>query len=370
MLPVPALRGGAIPRMWEGLAREFARAGHATCVFARDYRSQAREETVDGVRYVRWGGFDQGRLVAIDLAKDFLYAARAARRLPAADILVTNDFWLPVLARSSRADAGKIVVNANRFPKRQYFLYRRVARIAAASSAVRDAILAQTPGLGERVQVFPNPVDLGIMRPPGPRRPDVPRILLYAGRLHPEKGVHLLAEAFTQVSLRNPAWRLRILGPWRAAEGGGGEAYLRRLQALLHGAAADLVEPKFEAEALAAEYRAASLFCYPSVADAGESFGLAALESMACGVAPVVSALACFRDFVVEGENGWIFDHRAAEPVRALAHALEGAMADPERLRAAGQRAVETARRFGYAEVAGRYLQDFHSLLASPAAHA
>lgn len=370
LLPVPALLGGAIPRMWDGLAREFARRGHEVNVFARGFPGQADGETAGGVRYLRWGGFSQGRSIALDLARGFAYGLRAVWRLPQAEILVTNDFWLPIFAAALRPGAGRVVINANRFPKGQYFLYRSAGRIAAASSAVRDAILEQAPALGERVRVLPNAIDTGIMAPGESARSVDPRVLLFAGRVHPEKGVHVLARAFAGIANRHPGWLLRILGPWRVEEGGGGEAYVAQLKRVLEGVPAEIAEPQFDSTELAKEYRSASLFCYPSLAEKGESFGVAPLEAMACGVPPVVSALACFRDFVNDGATGWIFDHRVADPAASLAAVLECALADPARLAHAGQLGSEQAKRFGYAEVAGRYLEEFGILLREDATHA
>ena len=362
LLPVPALRGGAIPRMWLGLAREFARHGHEVCIFARRFPGQPDDEVDGGVRFLRVGGFDQGRSIALDIFKDLAYALRAVWRLPEADILITNDFWLPVLAGALRRGAGRIVVNANRFPKGQYFLYRGADRIAAASSAVRDAIAAQAPVLRDRIRVFPNPVDTKFMYPDESVRAVDPRILLYVGRLHPEKGVHLLARAFAKVAPRRADWRLRVVGPWKAEEGGGGEAYLQVLKATLEGVPADIAGPQFDRGALAAEYRAASLFCYPSLAETGESFGLAALEAMACGLPPVVSALECFRDFVSDNETGWVFDHRSADPASALAAVLERGMSASSQAAAMGRRASAVARGLGYDSIAGQYLAEFSRL--------
>lgn len=370
MLPVPALRGGAIPRMWQGLAGEFARRGQQVCIFARSHPGQAADETVDGVRYLRAGGFEQGKSIALDLTRDLAYASAALPRLPAADILVTNDFWLPALAARLRRRAGLVVVNANRFPKGQYFLYKGAARIAAASTAVGDAIARQTPALRGRIRVFPNPVDTAIMSPDETRRRTDPRVLLYVGRLHPEKGVHLLAASFARVAPRIPGWRLRIVGPWKVEDGGGGGAYAEALREMLRDLPAQVVEPTYKPEALADEFRAASLFCYPSLAEQGESFGLAALEAMACGAPPLVSALECFRDFVRDGETGWVFDHRGGDPEAALAAALERAMRDPVAALDIARRASSSAQQFGYAEVAERYLADFRALLGSADPHA
>jgi glycosyltransferase involved in cell wall biosynthesis len=300
-----------------------------------------------------------------DLLKDLAYALRAVRRLPAADILVTNDFWLPVFAARRRA-AGRVVVNANRFPKGQFRLYRRAARIAAASTAVRAAIVAQCPALADRTRVFPNPIDTHVFRP-APARAGVaaPKTLLYVGRVHPEKGVHLLVEAFRGIHAQRPAWSLRIIGPVATTQGGGGGGYLKELQQRANGLPVEFSEPIYHLDQLADAYRAADLFCYPSVAEQGESFGVAPLEAMACGVAPVVSALACFEDFLTPGETGWRFDHRASNPAGELAGQLLAATGDDAHRMATARRAAEVVQRFSLETVAREYLKDFVALLAA-----
>ena len=365
MLPVPTLRGGAVPRMWQGLAEQFALAGHEVTIFAREFLGQPEHETIAGVRYLRWGGFDQSLSVRRDLLKDLAYAVRAARRLPPADILITNDFWLPVFA-ARRRTAGKVVINANRFPKGQFWLYQKASRIAAASTAVRDAIVTQCPTLAGRTRAFPNPIDTATFRPaPAKQAKAGLKVLLYAGRVHPEKGVHLLVEAFRSLRSQRPGWALRLVGPVATTQGGGGEDYLRRLQSSAAGCPVEFDEPIYDLGQLADAYRAADLFCYPSVAEQGESFGVAPLEAMACGVAPVVSALACFRDFLTPGETGWCFDHRTASPGAALAEQLLAATGNDGLRAATAQRAAQAARRFSLAAVAQDYLKDFDSLLAA-----
>jgi len=365
MLPVPTLRGGAVPRMWQGLAEQFARAGHEVTIFARAFAGQPERETIAGVRFLRWGGFDQSLSVRKDLLKDLAYALRAVRRLPPADILITNDFWLPVFAVRRRA-AGKVVINANRFPKGQFRLYQKAARIAAASTAVREAIVAQCPALAGRTRVFPNPIDpLVFQSTPARTVGSSPKTLLYVGRVHPEKGVHLLVEAFQALRPQRPDWRLRLVGPVVTAQGGGGDAYLKRLQQLAAGLPVEFCEPIYDLKQLADTYRAADLFCYPSIAEQGESFGVAPLEAMACGVAPVVSGLACFRDFLTPGETGWCFDHRAPNPADALAEQLLAATGDDARRVAMAARAAAAARRFSHEAVAVDYLTEFTSLLAA-----
>ena len=358
MLPVPTLRGGAVPRMWQGLAEQFALAGHEVTVFAREFSGQPERETIAGVRYLRWGGFDQSLSVRKDLLKDLAYAMRAVRRLPSADILITNDFWLPVFA-ARRRSVGRVVVNANRFPKGQFWLYQKATRIAAASTTVRDAVVAQCPALADRTRVFPNPIDTAVFKPGPPRAAGgEPKMLLYVGRVHPEKGVHLLVEAFQALRSRRPDWRLHIVGPFAEAQGGGGTGYLRRLEGLASRHRVEFTGPVFDPVALADCYQSARLFCYPSLADLGEALPVAPLESLACGAPVVVSRIACFQDYVTEGENGWTFNHHASDPVASLAACLTDSTSDVP-LAAAAARAAQSVQRFSYPSVAEQYLKDF-----------
>lgn len=363
-LPVPALQGGAIPRLWQGLAEEFVKQGHEACIFARAFPGQPSKETIHGVRYIRWGGFEQSLSIKRDLMKDFIYAALAVKQLPQANILITNSFWFPLFAGFFQNRVGRIVINAARFPKSQYWLYLRAARVAAVSNAIRDAIAQQTPTIAARTKVFPNPIDTKLLTPITEfRNPSMQKTLLFVGRMHPEKGVHLLIEAFNCLSPRHLDWRLRLVGPIAESQGGGGSAYEKRLRDLAHGVPVEFSGPIFDAAQLAEVYRSADLFCYPSLAERGESFGVAPLEAMATGMAPVVSSLACFHDFISENETGFYFDHRVADPANELAIRLEHAMDNWQHTLTTGKRAAEVAQRFSYTQVARKYLADFEELL-------
>lgn len=363
MFPVPAVRGGAIPRMWQGLAEVFASRGHAVTIFSKTFPDQLPEEHVRGVNYLRWGGFEQSGALLKDLTRDFFYAVRAVGRLPAADVLITNDFWLPVFA-VRKPKIGRVVINANRFPKGQYQLYRRVPRIAAASNAVRNAIVEQCPSLADRIRVFPNPIDTSILCPASTARAcNEFKTLLFVGRLHPEKGVHLLASAFARLSPKHPDWRLVLVGPILKAEGGGGPDYERTLRTALDGLPVQIRPPEFELTRLAEVYRSADLFCYPSLAAKGESFGVAPLEAMACGLPVVVSALECFQDFITDRQTGRVFSHDGPDPAADLAVKLDELMSQSNLRSKIAQQATDSSSAFSYLSVGQKYLQDFSSLV-------
>ena len=363
--------------MWHGLAKEFAKRGHEVTILARAYPGQPEHENSDGIRIVRWGGYDQGTSLRKDLLRCFWYALRAVGKLPEGDIVVTNDFWMPVFAARRKERSGKVVINANRFPKGQYGLYGGADLVAAASRAVAQAIDMQTPKLKQKIRVFPNPVDEAFLRPrdeegkwkmgdggAGKKQLTV----LYVGRIHPEKGLDVLLEAWNQVNqIKNKMKmkgdvKLRIVGPWRKEQGGGGGDYLRKLKGkkskgVIWG------NPQFKPRVLAKMYQNADLFVYPSLAERGESFGVAPLEAMACGTPVLVSDLEVFREYLRPGWNGWKFNHRVC-PEYNLAIAIGRALSHSTKsLRI---RAAKTARAFSLEKVASLYLQSFAQLIQSP----
>ncbi len=365
-LPVPPLLGGAVEKMWHGLAPEFARAGHEVTYLSRRFPGLPDEETRDGVRHVRLPGFDAPGNKLLYRAADALYALRARRALPPADIVVTNTIFLPLLVRAPRV--GRLYVHVARYPKGQLRLYGHAARLQTVSRAVARAIVDELPGAAGKVRVIP----LYLTGDPAPLAPEAldaarERTVLYLGRVHPEKGLDLLLRAFGAFAARAPGgpWRLRIVGPWEPRLGGGGERYKAELDALsapfrdrvewagfLHGADLD------------AACRRAAVFVYPSVAEKGESFGLAPLEAMAQGCPAIVSDLACFQDFLEDGRTGLVFPHRAADPAGALAARLEQLAGDPELCGRLARAGYAKAREFTRERVARMYLEDFEGLMA------
>jgi glycosyltransferase involved in cell wall biosynthesis len=155
-----------------------------------------------------------------------------------------------------------------------------------------------------------------------------------------------------------------IVGPWEIKLGGGGEHYLADLKRRARDADIVFRGPVFDPLALEGEYRIARLFVYPSLAERGETFGLAPLEAMAHGCAVLVSNLACFQDFVHDGSTGFIFNHRADRPDEILRDKITEIIADPAQLaRVAEAGYCQATMDYSLASVATRFLDDFASLL-------
>jgi glycosyltransferase involved in cell wall biosynthesis len=354
-----------VEKVWFALGKEFVRRGHEVMHISRRFAGLPREEIIEGVRHRRVSGFDAPRSLAMLKLLDLFYSVRVRAMLPPADIVVTNTFWLPMLIRSQRF--GKLYVHVARQPRGQMRFYRHAARLQGVSEPVKAAIIERVPDIADKVCCVPNP--LPDLPAPGSRPADAPREkrLLYAGRVHPEKGVHLLVEAMVRLHAELPQeWKLAIVGPWETGAGGGGKSYLEELRRLAQPALqrVEFTGPIFDSGQLAASYQMASLFVYPSLAEKGETFGVAPLEAMSHGCPALVSDIACFGDFLEDGVNGFVFDHRAAQPAEALASKIHALLRNPVLLANAGRNAVGTAQQFSVGRIAGLYLDDFQSLLA------
>ncbi|QIF02920.1 glycosyltransferase family 4 protein [Roseimicrobium sp. ORNL1] len=361
-LPVPALMGGAVEKVWHEMGRQFAAAGHTVTHVSRSHPSLPAEEVVDGVRYLRVPGSDTPRSLAWLKVLDLFYTLRARKALPAADILVTNTFWAPLLLAGAR-HLGALVVSVQRMPKGQMRWYRKAACWHTVSSAVRDAILAEVPGTEEKIRVIPNPLPESQGSGDDGRLGAKEKVLLYAGRLHPEKGIELFLDALRVEAVRSvlvrEGWRIEIVGPWSAAEGGGGESWMDRLRKHAEGLSVTFTGPVHDPALLRDYYQRAAIFVYPSLARTGETFGVAPLEAMAQGAVPVVSDLECFRDFIRDGVNGRIVRVEGESGVADLAEVLQKLMVDADERTRLAQAALAVRTSHAPERVAAMFLKDF-----------
>jgi glycosyltransferase involved in cell wall biosynthesis len=230
---------------------------------------------------------------------------------------------------------------------------------------VAKAIAAEAPRLASRTAVIPNPVPRpGIDHvPPAIEQRD--KVILYVGRVHPEKGVHLLVDAFAGARTVFADWKLVIIGPAEEKFGGGGDRYLGDLRRRAENASENVVftGAVFDHNLLQEHYRTARLFIYPSLAEYGEAFGVAPLEAMANGAPVIVSNLECFHDFIDDGVTGFIFDHRSKDPADQLRQKMSETIADPGLLSRVAEAGYKLTAAYSPSHVTDLFLNDFHQLL-------
>ncbi len=174
--------------------------------------------------------------------------------------------------------------------------------VTAVSQSLREATRREL-NVRRDIEVIPNCLDCGIYRRrevPGLRKrfaaDDATRLVIHISNFRPVKRIDAVMEVFARISRAVPA-RLLLVGDGPEL----GTAY--RLSRELD--IAPLVETLGAQEDVIPLLSAADLFLLPS---AQESFGLAALEAMACEVPVVASNVGGLPEVISHGVSGFLRD--------------------------------------------------------------
>jgi len=190
------------------------------------------------------------------------------------------------------------------------------------------------------------------------------RMVLFVGRIEPLKGVETLIRAMSRLRMteftgQRPV-HLAIIGgdPYVSRDEMTGE--MTRLQALCRELCMDrmvLFLGKRSQDTLPYYYSAADLLVMPSHY---ESFGMVALEAMACGTPVIASQVGGLAFLIRDGVTG--FHVPDGEP-DALAERLTTLLSDRLLLRTMGQRAVVHARDYAWERIADQIVELYRTLL-------
>lgn len=222
-------------------------------------------------------------------------------------------------------------------------------RIVAASPHERGLLARLYAASESRIAVIPCGVDLNRFHPRDRTVartelgiPDDRQVVLFVGRLEPLKGVEILIDAVAELEDSRPD--LLIVG---------GDARASSYMALLKERAEARGiggRTRFEGavahERLPLYYSAADVCVVPSFY---ESFGLVALEAMACGAPVVASRVGGLVGTVRDGQSGFLVPWRCPQP---FGDAIDLILTNDELRRSLSRSALETARRFSWANVA------------------
>ena len=231
-------------------------------------------------------------------------------------------------------------------------LVHRLDRIVVATEHERQLLCQIFRVDPHRVAVIPLGVDLSMFtpRPQAEARAGLGfdparRFVLAVGRIEPLKGLDILIRAIGELQPRVPVDLVIIGGDERAA------SEVARLQAIAAEvgarAAVRFVGPKPH-DTLPDWYAAADVVAVPSFY---ESFGLVAVEAMACATPVVASRVGGLASTVVDGKTGYLVPWRCPEP---FAERIELLLRNEPLRLALGAAGAERMRAYDWSAVAGR----------------
>ncbi len=211
-----------------------------------------------------------------------------------------------------------------------------------------------------RITTIPGGVDTRRFRPLGRARarralgldPCEP-LILFVGRIEPLKGIDVLLRA--AASIETP-YRLLIVGGDR--KDARRKAALRSLARRLGIAPKVTLRDAVPHEELPLYYSAADVCAVPSYY---ESFGLVAVEAMACAVPVVASRVGGLKETVQDGRTGYLAPWRCPEP---FAERLDLLLRNEPLRRSLGHEARNHALRFQWPAVAARTEDVYHELVS------
>ncbi|TMG35236.1 MAG: glycosyltransferase family 1 protein [Chloroflexi bacterium] len=262
-------------------------------------------------------------------------------------------------------------------------------RVAIEREAVRESaaiVAASTIELAElrqlyradpsRVAVIPCGVDPEVFKPVRQAdarealgRDQCERLVLFVGRIEQIKGIDVLLRALGLLFQRHPDLRsdvclLVVGGALDPGDDAPETEKILELRRLVH-------EHRMEAnvafvgsrdqEQLALYYAAADVCAVPSLT---ESFGLVALEAMACGTPVVGTRVGGLQTLIEDGESGLLVP---AGDDTALAEAIHAVLTDHRLRTHLSHGARERAERFTWSRVGQRMTELYDKVLAAAA---
>jgi D-inositol-3-phosphate glycosyltransferase len=248
-----------------------------------------------------------------------------------------------------------------------------------------DAVVAATPvdlrhmvelygADPARITVIPPGVDLELFRPipqaealahlgDGPEH----RMVLFVGRMDPVKGLDTLVHAMSLLLERHPDWRngacLCIVGGDKPDDPASMDATVRRIDEMR--AALDMTDfvtflgPQSQQDLLY-YYSGAQVVVVPS---RYESFGMVALEAMACGAPVIASDVGGLSTLVRDGRTGYLVPDG---DVAALADRIERLFDNRILRNELGAQSVAMAEAYGWPVIAERIEALYDEVLSRP----
>ena len=305
--------------------------------------------------------------------------------------LIHSHYWLSGLAAESLQTAwgipfvhmfhtlGEMKNRIARSPEEKEGDYRldgerrvleHAERIIAATMAEKAQLEWLYKADGRKISIIPPGVDISHFYPiPVDEAksyiglPLNERMILFVGRIEPLKGVDTIIRAMahlklSDISKRHPV-HLAIIGGDPNASPEEMNAEMLRLQQMCHDLCMDRMVVflgKRGQDTLPYYYSAAEALVMPSHY---ESFGMVALEAMACGTPVIASQVGGLAFLVQDGVTGYSIPDQDPD---ALADSLKKLLGDSSAREEMGKRAAEYAREYSWPLISTQILDVYKEI--------
>jgi D-inositol-3-phosphate glycosyltransferase len=244
----------------------------------------------------------------------------------------------------------------------------RADRIIAATQAERTQLQFLYKADRRKIRIIPPGVDISHFYPiPMDEAREYigadpcKKLVLFVGRIEPLKGLETLIRAIAWRRTFSPGQvTLAIIGGDPHASPLEMTAEMARIQQLCDDLCMGRMVVflgKRAQDTLPYYYSAADVLVMPSHY---ESFGMVALEAMACGTPVIASQVGGLAYLVKDGETGY---HVPDQDPEALCEKLLILLNDAQQREAMGLRAAQYARDYAWANIAGQILEVYKSLV-------
>ena len=322
------------------------------------------QDFVEGVHH-----FTQIKNLQYDLIHSHYWMSGiAARDLKARwDIPVIHMFHTLGLMKQRVARTADVVEGEYRLVGEREVL-SMADRIVAATQAEMAQLLWLYQADTSKIVIIPPGVDTSHFYPiPEDEAkefigiPPCDRMLLYVGRIEPLKGIDTVMQAITLMKLSDLRVCLTVIG-------GDPRVSLRtenKEMARLHALREDIGLNDFVTflgkrgqDTLPYYYSAADAVVMPSFY---ESFGMVALEAMACGTPVVASQVGGLAFLVKDGETGYTVP---VDDPQALAVRLTNLLENPELQHDMSQRAMTFAQDYAWEAIAEKIVGQYREIIS------
>ena len=131
---LPPYAIGAVEKLFYDLAQIWCDAGHHVTFYSVKGGENGKNDVVP------MRGYKGSGSVYWEIIKDFFYSLRFWFKLRKTDIVILNTFWSPFFAWFFRRKYRKAIYGVHRFPKRQFFLYRKMDEFICVSTVIARAV--------------------------------------------------------------------------------------------------------------------------------------------------------------------------------------------------------------------------------------